>query len=159
MNNLDVCSTSYGKKKGPKSNCQFDSRPPKVKNRFDPVVCRWIATHRWKDLKESYKFVSNLIPIRGPSKELWACKVPRVQTGIISERFFESLGTKSHSNVGVAHKCKEYYMGEGVGFPCVWPVVNLVGLRSPVACINTKGAPENELTNLLVSLMQVQVSN
>jgi hypothetical protein len=32
---LDICSTSYGKKKGRKSNCQFDSRPLKVGNRPD----------------------------------------------------------------------------------------------------------------------------
>jgi len=29
----------------------------------------------------------------------------------------------------------------------------------PVACLNTKGAPECELTNSLVGLMQVQISN
>jgi hypothetical protein len=54
---------------------------------------------------------------------------------------------------------KEYYMGEGGGFPRVRAVVSLVSLELPVACPSTKGAPENELTNLLVSLMQVRVSN
>jgi len=29
----------------------------------------------------------------------------------------ESLGTKSHSNVGAVGRHKEYYMGEGGGFP------------------------------------------
>jgi hypothetical protein len=29
-------------------------------------------------------------------------------------------------------------------------VVNLVNPKSPVACLSTKGAPESELTNLLV---------
>jgi len=29
---LDICSPSYGKKKGRESNCQFDSRPLKVGN-------------------------------------------------------------------------------------------------------------------------------
>jgi hypothetical protein len=38
-------------------------------------------------------------------------------------------------------------------------MMNLVSPRLPVACSNTKGAPECELTNLLVGLMQVQVSN
>ncbi len=52
-----------------------------------------------------------------------------------------------------------YYMGEGGGFPRVWVVVSLVSLESPVACPSTKGDPENELTNLLVSWMQIQVSN
>ncbi len=50
-------------------------------------------------------------------------------------------------------------MGEGGGFPRVQAVVNLVSLELPVVCLNTKGALECELTNLLVGLMQVRVSN
>jgi len=68
MGHLDICSTSYGKKKGRESNWQFDSRPLKVGNRPNPSVCRSNATHRWKALKESYKFFSNLIPIGGLNK-------------------------------------------------------------------------------------------
>jgi hypothetical protein len=45
INHLDICSTSYGKKKGPESNWQFDSRPLKVRNRPNPDVCRWIVRH------------------------------------------------------------------------------------------------------------------
>jgi len=70
MSHLEICSISYGKKKGQESNWQFDSRPLKVENRPDPDVCRWSATYHWKDLKESYKFSLDLIPIRGLSKEL-----------------------------------------------------------------------------------------
>ncbi len=68
MSHLDICNTSYGKKKGQESNWQFDSQSPKVENRPDHGVCRWSATHCWKALKESYKFTLNLIPIRGPNK-------------------------------------------------------------------------------------------
>jgi len=50
-------------------------------------------------------------------------------------------------------------MGEGGGFPQVWVVVSLVSLGLFVACLSTKGAPECELTNLLVGLMQVRISN
>jgi hypothetical protein len=32
MSHLDICSASYGKKKGRESNWQFDSRPLKVEN-------------------------------------------------------------------------------------------------------------------------------
>jgi hypothetical protein len=49
-------------------------------------------------------------------------------------------------------------MGEGGGLPQVWAVVSHVSLGSPVACPSTESAPEYELTNLLVSLMQVQVT-
>jgi hypothetical protein len=44
-------------KKDWESNWQFDSRPLKVRNRPDPGVFRWSATHRWKALEESYKFI------------------------------------------------------------------------------------------------------
>jgi hypothetical protein len=50
-------------------------------------------------------------------------------------------------------------MGEVGGFPRVWAVVSLGSPELPVACLNTKGVLENELTNLLVGLMQVRVSN
>jgi hypothetical protein len=70
MSHLDICSTSYDKKKGRESNWQFDSRPPKVGNRPDPDTCRWSATCCWKALDESYKFASDLIPIGGLRKEL-----------------------------------------------------------------------------------------
>jgi hypothetical protein len=86
-------------KEGSESNWQFDSQPLKVGNRPDPDVCRHSARHRWKALKESYKFASNLIPIGGPSKELWVAKVSGVQTGTVSGQFRDShlgvLGQKA----------------------------------------------------------------
>jgi len=47
MRHLDICSTSYGKKKGQESNWQFNSQPLKVGNQPDPSVWRWTATHCW----------------------------------------------------------------------------------------------------------------
>ncbi len=73
--------------------------------------------------------------------------------------FLGNPGTKNHSDVGAMGRHKEYYMGEGGGFPRIRIVVSLVSLELPVACPNTKGAPEISLTNLLVGLMQVRVSN
>jgi len=70
-----------------------------------------------------------------------------------------SLGTKSHSDVGVTERHKECYMGEGGGIPRIRVVVNFVSPESLVACLSTKGAPEIALTNLLVGLMQVRVNN
>jgi hypothetical protein len=133
MGHLDIYSTCYGKKKGRESNWQFDFRPLKVRNWPDLCVCRWSATHRWKALEESYKFASDLIPIGGPSKELWPHKVSRVQTETISGLLLESPETKSHSDVGATERCREYYMGEGGGFPQVRAVVNLVSPELPVA--------------------------
>jgi hypothetical protein len=48
---------------------------------------------------------------------------------------------------------------EGGGFPQVRAMVSLVNPELPVVYPSTEGAPECELTNLLVGLMQVRVSN
>ncbi len=52
ITHLDIWSTSYGQKKGHESNWQFDSRPLKVRNRFDFLVCRWHATYHWKNSRQ-----------------------------------------------------------------------------------------------------------
>jgi hypothetical protein len=77
MSHLDICSTSYGKKKGRESNWQFDFRPLKVGNRPDLNVCRWSVTHHWKVLKEGYKFAWDLIPIGGLSKTIVNLQSPK----------------------------------------------------------------------------------
>jgi hypothetical protein len=56
MTHLYTWNTSYGQKKGQESNWQFDSRPLKVGNRPDFLVCRWHVTYRWKALDEGYNF-------------------------------------------------------------------------------------------------------
>jgi hypothetical protein len=138
---LDICNTSYGKKKGRESNCQFDSWPLKVGNQPDPGACRWSATHRWKDLDKSYKFALDLIPIRGLGKELWRRKVVRVQTRTVSRLLLRNPGTKSHLDASAMERRREYYVGEGGGFPWVRVVVSLVSPELPVACPSTKGVP------------------
>jgi hypothetical protein len=45
---LKICNTSYGQKRGRESNWKFDSRPLKVKNRPDSLVCKQRATYCWK---------------------------------------------------------------------------------------------------------------
>ncbi|CAM6039961.1 unnamed protein product [Sphagnum compactum] len=90
----DICSPSYGQKKGRDSNCQFDSRPLKVGNRPLPDVRIESATRRWKALDESYNFHSGLVLIRVRSEELWLFKVPGVQSG----QFRDSIS-------GVPTKC------------------------------------------------------
>jgi len=126
MSHLDICSTSYGKKKGQESNWQFDSRPLKVGNRPDFHACRWCATYCWKTLDEGYNFASNLISIQGMHVKLWRPKVARVPTLAISRLPLGSPKTKSHLDVGPVERCRVYYKGEGGGFPQVRAVVNLV---------------------------------
>jgi len=80
MNHLNICSTSYGRKKGRESNWQFDSRRQKVGNRLDSRACRQSTTHPWKALEKNYSFGLDLVPIRVWGEKLCASKVSRVQT-------------------------------------------------------------------------------
>jgi hypothetical protein len=139
MSHLDICSPSYGQKKGRESNWQFDSRPLKVGNRPDPDVCRGSATWRWKDLKERYKIASDLIPIWGLSKKLWMPKVPKDETETVSRLLLGSPGKKCHSDVASARSYREYYKGEGGGFPRIWAVVNQVSPSCPWLIPTPKG--------------------
>jgi hypothetical protein len=126
MGHLDICSPSYGQKKGRESNCQFDSRPLKVGNRPLPDVASRSATWLWKALDENYNFGLNLVPIRVWGEEIWASKVPGLQPGTVSRLQLGSLRKKSHLDVASAKSCKIYYMGEGGGFPQVRAVVSLM---------------------------------
>jgi hypothetical protein len=118
-------------KEGPESNWQFDSRPIKVGNRPESNVCRWSATWSWKAFKESYKIAVEFIPIGGLSKKLWMPKVMGVQIGTISGLHFGSPGKKCHLDVASAESCREYYIGEGGGFPRVRAMVNQVSPSCP----------------------------
>jgi hypothetical protein len=45
MSHSNICTISYGQKKGQELNWPFNSRLIKIGNRPDPGVCRWSATH------------------------------------------------------------------------------------------------------------------
>jgi len=64
IGHLDICSPSYGQKKGRESNWQFDSQPLKVGNRPLPDIRFESATWRWKDLDEGYNFGLDLVAIQ-----------------------------------------------------------------------------------------------
>jgi hypothetical protein len=56
----------------------YDSQSLKVRNHPDFLVCKWVATYRWKDLDEGYNFSSNLTSIGGIHTKLWASKIVEV---------------------------------------------------------------------------------
>ncbi len=153
MSHLDICSTSYGRKKGRESNWQSDSRPLKVGNRPDPSVRRWSATHRWKSIEESYKFASDLVPIGGLSWELWAFEVPGVQTRTVSGVHFGGPGKKKPFG------CRCDGVTQRILYGRRWWLPPSLGRGEssesvlPVACPNTKGVFEGELTHLWLVLM------
>jgi hypothetical protein len=82
-----------------------------------------------------------------------------VQIRTVLGLFLGSPEIKSHLDVGAAERRREYYMGEGGGFPRVRAMVSLESLESLVASPSIKDAPKSELTNLLVGWMQIRVSN
>jgi hypothetical protein len=87
IGHLDICSPSYGQKKGRESNWQFDFRPLKVGNRPVADVRFRSATQRWKALFEGYKIGSDLVAIQGRGEELWLSKVPGDQPGHVRDNF------------------------------------------------------------------------
>ncbi len=87
IGHLEICSPSYGQKKGRESNWQFDSRPLKVGNRPLPDLRIGSAIGRWKDLDAGYKFGSDLVGIGRCSRELWARKVPGLHPGQSRDNF------------------------------------------------------------------------
>jgi hypothetical protein len=123
IGHLDICNPSYGQKKGRESNWQSDSRPLKVVNRPFPDVLWGSATRRWKSFFEGYNFGSDFVPIGGRGEELRSPKVAGVPTGTVSGLHFGSPEKKSHLDVASAESCREYYKGEGGGFPQVRAVV------------------------------------
>jgi hypothetical protein len=95
IGHLDICSPSYGQKKGQESNWQFDSRPLKVGNRPLSDIRFESATWREKNLDEGYNIGSDLVAIRFCSRELWPFKVSRVQSG----QFRDSISGVPTKNV------------------------------------------------------------
>jgi hypothetical protein len=93
IGHLNICSPSYGQKKGWESNWQFDSRPLKVGNR-PPKVRFECATWLWKDLNKGYNFGLDLVEIGLCSRELWPFKV----LGVLPGQFRDSIS-------GVPTKC------------------------------------------------------
>jgi hypothetical protein len=71
-------NTSYSRKKGRESKCQFDSQPLKVNNCPNLLPWGWRATYIWKDLDEFYNFSFDFTSIGALHKKLWASKVARV---------------------------------------------------------------------------------
>jgi hypothetical protein len=120
MTHLDICNTSYGKKKGQESNWQFDSWPLKVKNWPDPTWCVQLKCNT--SLESSWG-------------ELQVCFRPhpnqRSEQGVMIS---QSPGSPNHDNFGTPPwesldkksfgcRCRgetqRILYGEGGGFPWV----------------------------------------
>jgi hypothetical protein len=124
---LDIWNTSYGQKKGWKSNWQFDSRPLKVENQPDFHACRWCETYYWKN-----SWWGLQLCFRPHFNQRSAHKVMAPQNrGSPNLGDFETPRTKSYLDVSPMERCRVYYKGEGDGFPQVRAMVSLVSPCNP----------------------------
>jgi hypothetical protein len=141
-----------------KPRVKFDSRPLKVKNLLNFIQRRWCVTYLWKSLYEGYNFSSNLTSIGGLHTKLWASKIAKnLILGILGLPF-GSPETKWQLGVGPMARHKEYYKGEGDGFPQVWVVVSFMNLCLHVIRPCTKGVP-TRTNQLAVWFVHVHVNN
>jgi hypothetical protein len=125
--------------KGQKSICQFDFQSLKVINCPDLFTHRWHATYRWKFLYEGYNFALDFISIEGlHSKSLQSHNSPNLENFVNAT--WESWD-KMTFGCWFRVRHREYYKGEGGGFPQIWAVMSLVNLCLPVARPYAKNAP------------------
>jgi hypothetical protein len=68
-------------------------------------------------------------------------KVPGVQSGTVSGLLLGSPGTKSHPDAGATEQRREYYMGEGGGFPRVRAMVSQVSPCCPWLVLTPRVIP------------------
>ncbi len=122
----DICTPSYGQKKGRESNWQFDSRPLKVENRPLPDVRFRSATWRWKDLDEGYNFGSNLVAIQLCSRELSRFKVPGVPPGQFRDSISGVPGICAIWMWSPRRAAENSIGSKVVAYSRVWAVVSLV---------------------------------
>jgi len=142
MTHLDTLNTSYGQKKGQKSNWQFDSRPLKVGNHPNLLACRWRATYHSKGLEKGYNFSLDFISIKALHTKLWGPKVMGVPTlGNFGTPIWESQDKRAIWMWAFWRVTKYTIRGEGGGFSQVQAVVSLMSPSLPMARPSTKSAP------------------
>ncbi len=77
-------------------------------------MCKWCATYCWKDFDKGYNFSLDLTLIKGLHKKLWSSKVQGVPISEIPTWEYQNKMIFGCSLYGYH---KEYYKGEGGGFP------------------------------------------
>jgi hypothetical protein len=85
-----------------------------------------------------YSLLGGCVPQAEALNEGYHVRLARVISGVDVFSFGDV------AEEGTAKQRKEYYMGEGGGFPRAQAVVSQVSPRSPMACPNTKRV-QNEL--------------
>jgi hypothetical protein len=126
ITHLDIWNTNYDQQKVRKSNWQFDSWPLNVGNRPDFLVCKWHATYHWRLLTRATTLLQT-----SSQSEVFTQSYGNPTRGNFETPTWESHETKCHLDVVLVERRREYYKGEGGGFPQVWAVVSLVSPSCP----------------------------
>ncbi len=135
MTHLNIWNTSYGQKKGRKSNWQFDSRPLKVRNQPNFLAYYIPLESSWQGLQLCFRPHINR---RSVEKVMG----PQSRGNLKFENFWTPTWEsrdKSHLDVALVEKHIVYYKGEG-GFPQIRAVVNFVSPNLSMVRCNTKSA-------------------
>jgi hypothetical protein len=156
MSHLDICSPSYGQKKGRESKWQFDSRPLKVRNRPVPDVRSRSATRRWKALFEGYNFGLDLVPIGGRGEELRSPKVPGLQLGTVSGLHFGNPRQKAIRMPPPRSNAEYTIRSKVMAYSRVRAVMCLVVQSARGLSPHPRVYRKCELTTLWFVLMQIQ---
>jgi len=159
IGHLDICRPSYGQKKGRESNWQFDSRPLKV-----GIDLFSTSELKVRDVvgKISTRAITLVQTSSQSNSAIGSYELPKSRDsnrdnfGTILGLQLGSPGKKSHLDVASAGGCREYYMGEGGGFPQVRAVVCLVVQSARDLSPHPRVSRKCELTTLWFVLMQIQ---
>jgi hypothetical protein len=128
------------------SHCSFGHLQPKLWAKEGPRVklAIWLSTTKSRESTSSRHSIWKCNMALKRSRrglQLWfrprhdwtlksgvmAVQSSKSLAGTISGLHFGSPKNLCHLNVASTASCREYYMGEGGGFPRVWAVVSLVG--------------------------------
>ncbi len=111
--------------------------------------------HYWKVVNKGYNFAFDLIAIGGLHRKLCALKVVRIPIVRISG---ESQDKKPFG-CGPRGELQSILYGGRWWLPPSSGRGESCESRIARGCLSTKGAPKSDLTNWVVGLMQVRISN
>jgi hypothetical protein len=101
-------------------------------------MCKQCAIYHLKALDKGYNFALNLMAIKGLHAKLWGPKVAGALVVGISGLPLGSPRKKCHLDVAPVERHREYYKGEGGGFPPSPSCGEYCESEFPMASPNTK---------------------
>jgi hypothetical protein len=138
MSHLDIYSPNYGQKKGPRIKLVIWLPTTKSRESTRSLralgECNMALESSRRELQDWFK----AHPDRRSGRKVMMAQSPGSPNRDSFRTPLWKSRDKGHLGVGAVEQRREYYMGEGGGFPRARAVVSQVSPRSPVACSNTK---------------------